>query len=64
MEAATGFEPVNDGFANRCLGPLGYAAPILIDTVIQNTGAVKVRPGAMAPGEGSRSGVGGPYAGP
>ncbi len=26
MEAATGFEPVNDGFANRCLGPLGYAA--------------------------------------
>ena len=27
MEAATGFEPVGDGFANRCLGPLGYAAP-------------------------------------
>ena len=26
LEAATGFEPVSDGFANRCLGPLGYAA--------------------------------------
>jgi hypothetical protein len=25
-KAATGFEPVNDGFANRSLGPLGYAA--------------------------------------
>jgi len=25
-EAATGFEPVNNGFANRRLGPLGYAA--------------------------------------
>ena len=25
-KAATGFEPVNDGFANRSLRPLGYAA--------------------------------------
>ncbi len=26
LEAAIGFEPMNRGFANRCLGPLGYAA--------------------------------------
>ena len=26
VEAAAGFEPANDGFANRCLRPLGYAA--------------------------------------
>jgi hypothetical protein len=26
LEAAIGFEPMNGGFANRCLGPLGYAA--------------------------------------
>ena len=26
MEAASGFEPENNGFANRRLGPLGYAA--------------------------------------
>ncbi len=26
LEAAAGFEPANDGFANRCLRPLGYAA--------------------------------------
>ena len=26
MEAATGFEPVDNGFANRRLRPLGYAA--------------------------------------
>lgn len=25
-KAAAGFEPANDGFANRSLGPLGYAA--------------------------------------
>ena len=28
MEAAAGFEPANDGFANRCLRPLGYAASL------------------------------------
>ena len=27
VEAATGFEPVNDGFADRCPYQLGYAAP-------------------------------------
>ena len=27
-KAATGFEPVNDGFANRSLRPLGYAAQV------------------------------------
>ncbi len=27
MEAAIGFEPMNRGFANRCLRPLDYAAP-------------------------------------
>ena len=27
LEAAAGFEPANTGFANRRLGPLGYAAP-------------------------------------
>ena len=26
MEAAVGFEPTNNGFANRRLRPLGYAA--------------------------------------
>lgn len=26
MEAAIGFEPMNKGFANLRLGPLGYAA--------------------------------------
>ena len=26
MEAAVGFEPTDNGFANRRLGPLGYAA--------------------------------------
>lgn len=30
MEAAPGFEPGNGGFANRCLGPLGYAAEPLL----------------------------------
>ena len=25
-EAGVGFEPTNDGFANRCLRPLGYPA--------------------------------------
>jgi hypothetical protein len=25
-KAAVGFEPTNNGFANRRLGPLGYAA--------------------------------------
>lgn len=34
VEAATGFEPVYDGFANRCLGPLGYAA---ITGIVQST---------------------------
>ena len=26
VQAAVGFEPTNNGFANRRLGPLGYAA--------------------------------------
>lgn len=25
MEVEVGFEPTNDGFANRCLRPLGYS---------------------------------------
>ena len=29
-EAAVGVEPTNNGFANRRLGPLGYAALILV----------------------------------
>lgn len=27
-EAGVGFEPTNDGFANRCLRPLGYPAKV------------------------------------
>ena len=27
-EAGVGFEPTNDGFANRCLRPLGYPADV------------------------------------
>ena len=29
-EAGVGFEPTNDGFANRCLRPLGYPANVLV----------------------------------
>ena len=25
-----GFEPTNDGFANRCLRPLGYPANVVV----------------------------------
>lgn len=25
LEVEVGFEPTNDGFANRCLRPLGYS---------------------------------------
>ena len=47
MEAATGFEPVDDGFANRCLSPLGYAARcnmVVLNhriTVVDKTPSVK-----------------------
>ena len=34
MEAAIGFEPMNRGFANRCLRPLDYAAPCKIRPLI------------------------------
>ena len=29
-EAGVGFEPTNDGFANRCLRPLGYPANVVV----------------------------------
>ena len=29
-EAGVGFEPTNDGFANRCLRPLGYPAEVVV----------------------------------
>lgn len=28
LEVEVGFEPTNDGFANRCLRPLGYSTMI------------------------------------
>ncbi len=31
LEAGTGFEPVNSGFADRPLGPLGYPATLEIE---------------------------------
>ena len=34
-QAATGFEPVNDGFANRSLRPLGYAATAPDPTLVR-----------------------------
>ncbi len=30
LEAGVGFEPTNDGFANRCLRPLGYPANVVV----------------------------------
>ena len=33
LEAATGFEPVNNGFADRCLSQLGYAASLYLQGV-------------------------------
>jgi hypothetical protein len=32
-QAAVGFEPTNNGFANRRLSPLGYAAVYLIQNL-------------------------------
>ena len=39
MEATTGFEPVNSGFADRRLGPLGYVAGHMVpDTETEGLG--------------------------
>ena len=38
LEAETGFEPVNDGFANRCVRPLRHSAelPTYLPAIINN----------------------------
>ena len=43
-KAATGFEPVNRGFADPRLGPLGYAAASLI--ISDNREQIKATPEA------------------
>ena len=40
-QAAIGFEPMNNGFANRRLRPLGYAAQKRIDSVSKGLGDCK-----------------------
>ncbi len=45
-----GFEPMNDGFANRCLGPLGYAAHehqrLLENAAVEDAAARAIGPSA------------------
>ena len=44
-EAGVGFEPTNDGFANRCLRPLGYPANVVVAgrSIHGNGAGVKVK---------------------
>lgn len=38
-----GFEPTNDGFANRCLRPLGYPALVLVAGAVYMSAATESR---------------------
>ena len=44
VEATSGFEPENRGFADLPLRPLGYAAPLDALIVVQTQRAAKRRP--------------------
>ena len=42
-EAGVGFEPTNDGFANRCLRPLGYPALGLVAGAVYTSQGLQSR---------------------
>ena len=45
LEATMGFEPMNGGFANHCLRPLGHVAEIASDNQLSGRNVTLSRPG-------------------